>query len=69
MRPRGRLYSYSFFLIFNTTTAERTRIIPSAERTVSISEKHRIPIIVATTCSRVAMIPALLASTERRPRG
>ena len=62
----GNLSPHSF-LTFKTTTAARTSKIPSADKMVSPSPKHTIPIMVATTGSSVAMIPALLASTVRRP--
>ena len=52
---------------FKTITAERIRRIPSPERKVRGSEKTRIPTSVATIGSMVAIIPALLASTVRRP--
>ena len=66
--PYEGAYEISFFdFTFNITTAESTSRIPAAERMLSPSLKHTIPIIVATTGSRVAMIPALLASTVLRP--
>ena len=52
---------------FNSITAARIISIPSPERTVSCSEKTSIPIKAATIGSIVARIPALLASTVRRP--
>lgn len=48
-------------------TAARIKAIPRPENNVNVSEKHMIPIIVATTGSIVAIIPALLASTLRSP--
>ena len=61
------LFSPHSFFIFKTTTAARTRRMPAADKMVSPSPKQTIPIIVATTGSSVAIIPALLASTVRRP--
>ena len=41
--------------------------MPVPESSVSASEKQVMPTMVATMGSRVARIPALLASTVRRP--
>jgi hypothetical protein len=57
---------YRYFQ-FRIITAKRIRRMPVPDITVKDSEKQIIPMIVATTGSIVAMIPALLASTERNP--
>ena len=49
------------------TIADRMRKIPIPESSVSASEKYVMPTIVATMGSTVARMPALLASTLRRP--
>ena len=49
------------------TTAERMRKMPIPESIVNASEKYVMPTIVATMGSTVARMPALLASTLRRP--
>ena len=52
---------------FRITTAARISSTPIPDMSVKGSENTKMPISVATIGSTVARIPALLASTLRKP--